>query len=318
MESKSRAKAVGGFVLSMIVMLIGTVLWFSQDKTEGITYDIITSNSAGGVLPQAAVELYGLNVGKVEFVSFVDDKPGYIRIRLMVNKTAPINQSTYATISSRGVTGASFVALSDDDKQPLERRSTALVSATAAGEVPVIPLRMGTLDSFTAGMAQFADRADEVLVSLNRLMSSENEQKIFLAVENIGFAAGKIAQLSDTLNTQVMGEVKSVAQQAAVTLKNLDGLVQNANDLLSDVRKSNGALQSMAEGAQALTQAANRLQYVTLPQVELAAENVTTTLRAAKRLVEKLEDQPDMLLLGEGVMTPGPGEVGYKSPYARN
>jgi len=317
MESKSRAKTVGAFVLSMIIMLIGTVFWFSRDRTEGIPYDIITNLSAGGILPQAAVELYGLNVGKVESVSFVDDQPGHIRIRLIIDKTAPINQSTYAMVSSRGVTGASFIALTDDAQQPMERRATSLVTATTAGEVPVIPLRLGVLDSFTEGIAQFAERADEVLVNLNRLMSAENEQKLFSAVDNIGAAAGQIAQLSDTLNNQMMGEVTVVAQQATTTLKSLDGLIQNTNGLILDVRKSDGVLQNMTDGAQALTQAANRLHYVTLPQVESAAANVSTTLRAAKRLVEKLEDQPDMLLFGEGVMAPGPGEVGYKSPYTR-
>ncbi|MGL4668402.1 MAG: MlaD family protein [Saezia sp.] len=317
MESKSRATTVGVFVLAMIAMMIATVLWFSQDRTERVAYDIITNRSAGGIVPHAAVELYGLSVGKVESVSFIEGKPGYVRIRLMVDKVAPINQATYATIASRGVTGASFIALADDDQQPLEMRASSLRAATPAAEVPAIPLRLGVLDSFTEGIAQFSARAEEVLVSLNRFMSEENEQRIFVAIENIGSAADQVAQLSASLNKDVMSEVKGVAQQATVTLKSLDALAVNANALVADVRKPDGPLNSVTEGAQALTHAANRLRHVTLPQIESAVENVSSTLRGAKRLIEKLEDQPDMLVLGNGEVAPGPGEAGYKSPYAR-
>lgn len=315
MESKSRATTVGVFVLAMVVMLVGTVLWFSQDRTERITYDIITEHSAGGIVRQAAVELYGLNVGRVESVSFVEDRPGHVRIRLLVDKDAPINRSTYATISSRGVTGASFIALADDDKQPLDVRASSLKDVTPAGDIPVIPLKLGVLDSFTAGMAQFAERAEEVLMSLNRLMSEGNEQKIFAAVENIGNAADEISKLSATFNNEMMGEFKNTAQQARETLKSMDTLMVNANGLITDARKSGGVMESITEGTHALTGAANRLRYVTLPQVEGVMENISTTLRSAKRLAQKLEDQPDMLLLGQGVAASGPGEPGYKSPY---
>lgn len=317
MESKSRAKAVGLFVLAMLAMLVVTVLWFAQDRTPRDVYDILTDRSADGVVPQAAVELHGLNVGKVESVSFVENKPGYVRIRLLINKSAPINLSTYATITSRGVTGVPFVALSDDDKMPMESRMTSLESVTPAGEVPVIPLRLSALASFTDGITQFSERADDLLKKLDSILTQENQDRLMGAIDNIGNAAGEIAQLSNTVNKELLGEVTLVTQQATKSLESLDVLINNVNGLVSDARKEDGAVQRISDGVEALTQATNRLQYATLPQVELAAENFSTTLRSADGLMEKLSEQPNMLILGEGRIKPGPGEEGYQSPYAK-
>lgn len=318
MESKTRATAAGVFVIVMIAIAICTVLLFSQNRTVRIPYEIVTDRSVNGISPQASVELYGINVGAVESVSFVGGTSAEVRIRMMIDENAPINEATYATLSSRGVTGAVFVNLMDDTDVRSQDQHRLLTEVVPQGEPRLIPLRLSTLESFADSAADFFTKADETLQSFNQLLSPENTEVVITTIGNFGRAAQDIATLAATLDANsktVLYEVSSAARQAQETLASVNQLVVNSNLLVENLNKPDGALQNITQGTESLAAAATHLRLITLPQVDSAAQRVSTTLSAGRRLLEELEAHPQMLLLGVGHRPAGPGEEGYVSPY---
>ena len=317
MENKARATAAGAFVVVMILMVVGTVLWFSQDRTVRVTYDIVTARSVEGIVSRAPVELYGVNVGIVEDVSFMAQQPGYVRIRLSVDKDAPINRATYATLSSRGVTGSVFVNLLDDSEASLEARQQML--AASSGEPLQIPLRAGAFESFTESAQAVLQRADQTLGSLNVWLSQENSERLFAAVDNLGHAANDIAGLSRTLDSKVGGvldDVGRVVNTANSTFAEIRTLARNGNEAVAALTAPGGTIESMGQGTQALAQAAEHLSDMTLVKVDEATHTVNQTVRTAQRFLRGLEAQPQSLLWGRHEGVPGPGERGYMSPYS--
>jgi len=49
----------------------------------------------------------------------------------------------------------------------------------------------------------------------------------------------------------------------------------------------------------------------TLPRAHALLRETTTSARRLSHLIERLEETPQMLLLGDGKSPPGPGEAGF-------
>lgn len=302
MESKAHATIAGAFVILMVALVIGIVLWFSQDKTVRIPYDIITADSAGGVVPRASVELQGIKIGYVESISFMPENPGHVRIRLQVDERAPITNATYATLSFRGVTGAVFVDLGEDPSVPVASRQR--LSVARGNAAPNIPLRAGTLENLAGSVQGILIRADHTLSRLEGWLSEENEKTLFGTIDRIGRTAEQMEHLSATFNAK-----------GGRVLDQVSGVMSGAEKAVANLTSPEGALTRISEGTQALAQAAEHLNFVTLPYIDNAAGSVDQTVRALKRFLQTLEAQPQSLLFGPAQRQPGPGEPGYVSPY---
>jgi len=61
--------------------------------------------SVPGLNPQAVVRYRGLDIGRVEAISFDPKVPGQILIHIGIRPDTPITKSTYATLGTQGVTG---------------------------------------------------------------------------------------------------------------------------------------------------------------------------------------------------------------------
>lgn len=308
MESKSRATAAGFFVVVMTALLVGVLFWFSTGKkVDQMEYNIFTSDSVKGLLPKAVVELHGISVGVVESIEFVQNQPGLIEIRLMIDKTAPITEATYAVIDSRGVTGSAFVNLLDDTEAPKEKRTQLLSQMTTHG-IPQIPLKLTSLQTFAENAESLIKQAEAAMGNLNSWLSVENEKKLFSAVENAGEAAKQIAQLGHTLDSKSNEVMTNVVK----TLDHVSALTANANKLMKQFSAPDGTAAQVNEGVQALVKAVDHINYITLPQIDNAMHKIDSTVGSVNRFVNKLEGQPQALLLGPGDMPAGPGETGFK------
>lgn len=310
MESKSRATAAGLFVIVMTALLVSVLFWFSSaKKVDQMEYDIFTSGSVNGLLPQANVELHGISVGTVKSIEFVRAQPGLIQVRLLIDKTAPITKATYAVMDSRGVTGSTFVNLLNDTEAGEEKR-TQLISQMVTDEIPQIPLKLTTFQTFTENAQDLVKQVETAMGNLNNWLSEENEKKLFTAVVNAGEAAKQIAQLGHTLDAKSDEVMSNVAK----TLDQLSVLTANANKLIKQFNAPDGTAQQLNEGVQALVKMADHINYITLPQIDHAMHTIDSTVGSVNRFVNNLEGQPQALLLGPGDVPAGPGEAGFKEP----
>ncbi|CUQ66548.1 outer membrane lipid asymmetry maintenance protein MlaD [Candidatus Nitrospira inopinata] len=111
MEKSRLELTVGVFVLIGIVCL--GYLSIKLGKLElvgGDLYEVDAPfNSASGLKPGAAVEIAGVEVGRVKSIVLKDDQAV---VRLAVHNNVKLYTDTFASIKTRGIIGEKFVSLS--------------------------------------------------------------------------------------------------------------------------------------------------------------------------------------------------------------
>jgi phospholipid/cholesterol/gamma-HCH transport system substrate-binding protein len=100
---------------------------------------------------------------------------------------------------------------------------------------------------------------------------------------------------------QILGHVEATAGEAAPLAVEMRDLV-----------KSMGTLARRFE--QVAGSAGDELTATTLPRANALIDELSTSSRQLSRILDGLESNPQMLLLGRDVAAPGPGEAGFVAP----
>jgi phospholipid/cholesterol/gamma-HCH transport system substrate-binding protein len=102
---------VGAFVLVGILCL--AYLSIKLGKLElvgGDVYEVEAQfNSASGLKPGTAVEIAGVEVGRIRGITLIEDRA---KVILAVNSTVKLYTDTIASLKSRGIIGEKFLSLS--------------------------------------------------------------------------------------------------------------------------------------------------------------------------------------------------------------
>jgi phospholipid/cholesterol/gamma-HCH transport system substrate-binding protein len=111
MEKIKLELVVGVFVLVGIACL--AYLSIKLGKLEligGNVYEVVAQfNSASGLKPGSAIEIAGVEVGRVRGITLNEDRAAVI---LAVNNNVKLYSDTIASIKTRGIIGEKFLALS--------------------------------------------------------------------------------------------------------------------------------------------------------------------------------------------------------------
>jgi phospholipid/cholesterol/gamma-HCH transport system substrate-binding protein len=111
MEKTKLELVVGAFVLVGILCL--GYLSIKLGKLEmvgGNVYEVEAQfNSASGLKPGTAVEIAGVEVGRIRGITLIEDRA---KVILAVNSSVKLYTDTIASIKSRGIIGEKFLSLS--------------------------------------------------------------------------------------------------------------------------------------------------------------------------------------------------------------
>lgn len=309
MENKSHALLAGLFTLVMLIIAILLALWFNRDRVQWVPYEIATKLSVPGLNPQAAVRYRGLDVGRVDKITFDPAAPGQILIRISVKPDTPITLSTYGTLGYQGVTGIAYVQLDDDGTRPIR-------AISSKDQVARIALRPSLFDNLqTRGMA-ILEQTETLTRRLNTLASPENQKTMLAAFDNLSRAAIAIEtiphQLEPTLAT--LPALSDAAQKSLSSITSLSKdasiLSGNLNAFTSQLQAPGGPLQTFTLSAERFGSVANQFQLDVLP----LAHDAQSTLRSLNRTLEAFNQHPQSLLFGASRIPPGPGETGFQAP----
>lgn len=324
MENKAHALAAGVFVVALIALLLGMGAWLTRDTGVRDVYEISTRETVTGLQEQAPVRYRGVDVGKVSAIGFDPKVAGNVLIRLLVDHEAPLTRGTFATLSYQGVTGLAFVQLDDDGKQP-----TRLVPDDDAP--PRIPLRPGLLAKLETRGEALLLQVEQVAGRVNQMLGEENQKRLSSLLANADSAAANTARLAATIDTTVTKRLDPALAEATVTMKAVqkgaadfgrtaDEVSRTAADFGATARRINqpgGPLDQLAEGSQALSQAAQSFNTATLPRLGELTDDASRAVRQLGRAASNINENPQSLIFGEGRVDPGPGEPGFRAPGAR-
>lgn len=310
MENRSHALMTGIFTLVLLAAAILAGVWFNTDNVERVPYMIATTQSIPGLNPQASVRYRGLEVGKVDDISFNRGMAGQILIRLQLDPETPVTRTTYATLGYQGVTGIAYIQLDDDSTG-----SPRLPSSE--DKVALLPLRPGFLDQLEKRGKIILDQTEQLTRRANQLLSDENQKAVVQAIDKIGQAADQFALMPAKLQPSI-DRMPGTLNSIDVAAKDVSALADNWDRLATDLAAPNGPIERMSTTVDrvggSVEAIASEVELQTLPHLVEMADEAKSSLRAVKRTANTLSSRPQSLLFGSPDTAPGPGEPGFTPP----
>ena len=321
MENKSHALAAGAFVLAVTALLVAMAMWLTRDKGVTQPFELSTRDTVTGLQPQAAVRFKGVSVGRVTDIGFDPHVAGNVLIRIAVDSNAPLTPTTFATLSYQGITGLAFIQLDDEGKkQEAEPKGSS--------GVPRLPLRTSQLGELSARVPELMSKVEEVSERVNQLLSDTNQKNFAKTLEGVAASAASINKITQSLDhtlTQrvdpALAALPALVNDSSKTMQALQGAAKDvsrtADAFTATADRLNGKdgpIDRLAEGTGALSQAADTFGSTTLPRLNRVGEDASRAARQLSRTVTNINDNPQSLIFGNGVVHPGPGEPGFVSP----
>src|SRR5215469_15041407 len=113
METRAGYVVVGTFVLALIAGLVVAVLWVARGQLaqQQTTYDIYFATVAAGLVEGSAVQISGVQVGRVAAVALDPRNPQRVRVTVEVRGDAPIRSDSVASIEMAALTGSAWIEI---------------------------------------------------------------------------------------------------------------------------------------------------------------------------------------------------------------
>ncbi|QTD45275.1 MlaD family protein [Ottowia testudinis] len=318
MENKAHALAAGAFVLVVTALLIGMAMWLLRDVANTVPYEMVTKEAVTGLQPQAAVRYKGVAVGKVTSIGFDPDDRGNVLVRIAVSPEAPVNSSTFATLTYQGVTGLSFVQLDDAGAAngPLP---------PGPNGAPRIPLKPNALGQLQDMAGELAEKVGQIADRVNHVLSDQNQAAFSSALREMGEAAKSTKQLAQTADKTIQTQldpsrlnIPRLAEQASASLQSVQAAAQqtrqtlaNVNTVASDVQRAVGQVAGKGGVIDQLSESAGTVTTNTLPRIQNLTDDASRTIRRLDRIANTLGENPQSFIYGTGTIPPGPGEPGF-------
>jgi phospholipid/cholesterol/gamma-HCH transport system substrate-binding protein len=260
------------------------------------------------------VRFKGVSVGRVTAIELDRQTAGNVLVRIALNESVPITQSTFATLGFQGVTGLAFIQLDDSGE------STQAL-ATSGAVVGRIPMRPGLMTRLSDQGASLLLQLEQASQRINVLLAPDNQKALMGAIGNLGQAAAQIGQL----------QLPQLVQDASASIKGIQATTDRLGDSADSVKASaqefnrmsarmnapGGTLDKIAEGTDALVATGQSLSTTLVPRLNRTVDDTARAVRQVGRAADAVTESPQSLLLGKGAAIPGPGESGFVAPAAR-
>lgn len=299
MDRDANYVAVGAFVLLLLAMAAGFVLWYSEtgDRQSYERYEIYFEGSVFGLSEGSSVRYLGVAVGRVARIGLDPRDPSRVRIIADIAEETPIDAQTVARLALQGVTGLLFIDLKPAD--PGKPRGAPVPSI----EHPVIPSERSDFDVFLSSLPDAVAKASEVLNRMSAVLSDHNIQAVTRTLDSVDSAsAGLPATVEDT--RRLLAELGGVAGEIRGAANDVRGITSTAApELKAAIIRFREASESIAAMSGRLDRlvAANeasvsRFAGDGLADVHALARELRETSRAVEALSRRLEEDPSQLI----------------------
>jgi phospholipid/cholesterol/gamma-HCH transport system substrate-binding protein len=299
MERDAHYVAVGAFILLVVAMAVGFVLWYTDasDGREYRRYEIYFTGSVSGLDRGSPVRFLGVDVGRVRRLAIDSSNATRVHVVVEIDQSAPISAATRASLGLQGVTGLLYVNLKEASDVD---RSAPL----AKGEqYPVIEAVESDFDAFLASLPEMMGRANTLLERISRVVSDENLAGI----------ADTIKGMRDTMQTmpQTAKDVQQLVAELRSTVAEIHGASESLRGMATDSRPEvQQALARMNEIATNLADASKRIDTFTqksevqlgnfteqgLFELERLMRETRQAAREFRDLSRSLQENPSQIL----------------------
>jgi phospholipid/cholesterol/gamma-HCH transport system substrate-binding protein len=299
MERDAHYVAVGAFILLVIAMAVGFVLWYTDanDGREYERYEIYFTGSVSGLDRGSPVRFLGVDVGRVRRLAIDSTNATRVVVVVEVDKTAPISAATRASLGLQGVTGLLYVNLKEasdvDRSAPLQK----------GANYPVIQAVESDFDAFLASLPELMGRANTLLERFTRVVSEENLTGIAETIKDVRDTMATMPQTSKDVQLLVT-ELRGTVAEIHVAAESLNGMTNEARPEVRQVlARMNDVANSLADASQRIDRFAQKSEVQLgsfteqgLFELERLMRETRSAAREFRDLSRSLQDNPSQIL----------------------
>jgi len=311
METRANHVWVGVVTLLLLAGAALLVVWIGRlsHPTQN-HYDIFFKQSVDGLARGSSVSFSGVPVGQVAQIALWEKDPGFVRVRINVNRSVPILVGTTATLQG-SFTGVTTIQLTGAVKN-----APPITEPGRAGE-PEIPTKQSGLGELLSSAPVLLDRLTEITDRLNTVLSDQNQQKLSNILANTDRMTASLANEAPNIKT-TLDDLQATIRQANTTLASFEKLADNANGALGDgdkglvhqaretLRSANAAAVSLQALLDEAKPGVHQFSDRTLPAVDGAIRDLNATTKSLRDLTDQMKDR------GIGTLIGGPQLPDYK------
>lgn len=284
METRANFVLIGAFTLLGILGALGFMIWLAsfQFDRQYARYGILFEDVSG--LSSSGDVLYnGISVGHVVDLRISDQDPSKVYVEIQVAADTPVREDTIAQLSSSGVTGVSYISLTN-------RQSEAEPLTAEPGELPLIPSRRSTVQQLVEDAPDMITEATKLLRQFQRIAGPRNQAHVENILSNIEHASGGLDQaLSDF--SRITGVVSEATKQISLFTDRLDSVAASAETTLvyadETLESATGAFEAAEKTITASTDAIEsartafaQVEELITGQVPIIVARITETVTA--------------------------------------
>jgi phospholipid/cholesterol/gamma-HCH transport system substrate-binding protein len=221
MDREANYVTVGVFVLLVLLLGAGFVLWYSDsaDGKASKRYEIYFDGSVGGLSEGSTVRYLGVVVGRVVRLGIDPRDASRVRVVADIEEDAPVKADTVARLSLQGVTGLLYINLQPRDP------ASAPPEPIPSLKFPVIPSAQSQFDVLIASLPDVVAKASEALNRINSLLSDQNVAALSATIGHTERAAAALpATVADArVMFHDLREAADEMQTAMTSLASLGG-----------------------------------------------------------------------------------------------
>jgi phospholipid/cholesterol/gamma-HCH transport system substrate-binding protein len=299
MEREANYVAVGAFILLVMAMAVGFVLWYTDanDSRDYELYEIYFTGSVSGLDRGSPVRYLGVDVGRVRRLSIDKQDASRIVAVVEIDREAPITAATRASLGLQGVTGLLFINLKEvpnvDKTVPLK-----------PGErYPEIPSLASDFDVFLSSLPEMMGRANDLLTRVGRVFSDENLEGLAATVKSLRTATAGLPQTAQNI-TKLVDDLRG-------TVEEINGAAQALRGISDDARPEvKNALARLTDTANNLAKASESIDRFTqkseaqlghfseqgLFELERLVRETRSAAREFRDLSRSLRENPSQIL----------------------
>jgi len=287
MEPEARYTAIGAVLVLLILALAASAVWLTRSgaRAEMRRYTVYFEHqSLEGVQVGSAVEMRGIQVGRVERLAIQRENINRVQVTLRIYGRTPVSDNTVAVVNRKLVTGLARIALATPGAPGPE-----LIAAQPGERYPVIAEGQSDLEQFSDALNRLTITGTGALAGVNELLSEQNRKEIMATVAALRGMSQNIAAAADDL-------AKSGRQVAAAAQKGGDSAAAIA-------AQGGDTLREISRAAEALERAAS----IGTNEFRATAQELRSSAETVSRAADRLDD-PRSLLFGPNPQQLGPGE----------
>ncbi|MCF6776368.1 MCE family protein [Thiotrichales bacterium 19X7-9] len=305
MRNRKQFITLGIFVILTTAAMIIIALWLTVgiSKNTYYTYVSVFHEPVDGLSINSNVLYNGVNVGKVQSIELDQTNPGNIYVNLSIVSGTPVTKHTYATIQPQGITGLSYISL-QTPKAELNKK-IELLTPKRKPPYPVIQTKLSFFSSLTDKFQELSEGLDNIFDKVNNILNKQNTQHISNILQNTAAISENLKQSSKE-TTKLIKSANNITTSFSKNSQKIDNIINNVNATTKQLDLISNQILSLTTTVE--QQTLPNINNVLIPQLSNTLNSFDTVSDNFNQLINKLNQNPSMLIKGQVPSQPGPGE----------